>query len=421
MICALVFSLAVVPASAAQNPYNMFMDKIDSIGNLQGDNAFAVQDVTGDSIPELIYVTKSKYIIDAKTRLPNSTVHVLQYRNGELVEILSQAADFGPHERGTNIFEIFGSRDALVICTGYGDAKIKEFPKNRDYTWYRYSGGILKRGETLANLQDPYGETGTPGGNQDGNHFYYGVVIDYAGAEITEAQYASYLSRLGAYGEPLISMKGMNGQIVATSYDRGLNAMQAKTRFNDYLIKFTGFLDVPNNSWFAKPVIYVADQGLMRGTSPYIFSPNMKVTRGQAVTILHRLAGTPSVSGTGGSFKDVSSADWYGKAVKWAAKNKIVSGYGNGYFGPNDPLNREQLATILYRYALFQKYPAYPTGSVSTFSDGKSISGYAKDAMKWAVGAGLISGMDDGRLAPAGTATRAQFATILQRFANLGY
>ena len=175
-----------------------------------------------------------------------------------------------------------------------------------------------------------------------------------------------------------------------------------------------GFNDVFEKDWFAKDVKYVVDKKLMNGTGDDMFSPGGTTTRGQAVTILYRLAGSPSVSGDG--FSDVKSSDWFYKAVQWASKNGIASGYGNGKFGPNDTLNREQLATMLYRYAQFKKLNTSSAGGLSQFSDSGSVSGYALDAMSWAVSKGLISGTSDGKLAPGSTATRAQLAAILHRF-----
>ena len=175
-----------------------------------------------------------------------------------------------------------------------------------------------------------------------------------------------------------------------------------------------GFKDILTSDWFVNDVKYVSQKNLMTGTGNNLFSPSGKTSRGQAVTILYRLAGSPPVSGDG--FSDVKSSDWFYKAVQWASKNGIASGYGNGKFGPNDTLNREQLATMLYRYAQFKKMNTTTAGGLSKFSDSGSVSGYALDAMSWAVSKGLISGTSDGKLTPGATATRAQLAAILHRF-----
>ena len=206
----------------------------------------------------------------------------------------------------------------------------------------------------------------------------------------------------------------------------GLKTIDGKTYWSIFADSFNGFVyfdsvagfyDVQGTDWFANDVKYVVDKKLMNGTSDQYFTPSGKTTRGQAVTILYRLAGSPKVSGVG-SFTDVKSGTWYSEAVQWAVKNSIASGYGNGKFGPNDTLNRQQLATMLIRYAHLKNYDTKPSGDLSKFNDGNKVDSYAKTAMEWAVVTGLISGSSDGNLNPNGPATRAQLAAILHRFAE---
>lgn len=175
------------------------------------------------------------------------------------------------------------------------------------------------------------------------------------------------------------------------------------------------FSDVTMGDWFFEEVAYVYNGGMMSGTSATTFSPNGTTTRGMIVTILHRMAGQPQGSG---SFEDVNASAYYAAAVSWASDQGIVSGYGNGRFGPNDPITREQLAAILYRYAAHQGRNTEISGDLSGFADCTEVSSYAEKAMCWAVGEGLISGMGSSGLVPGGTATRAQVAVILTRFCN---
>ena len=174
------------------------------------------------------------------------------------------------------------------------------------------------------------------------------------------------------------------------------------------------FTDVQAGAWYADAVKYVFDQGLMSGMSAQEFGPDGQVTRGQVVTILWRLAGSPTVSGK--AFPDVSASAWYADAVAWASANGVVSGYENGGFGPGDPVTREQLAAILYRYAQLSGKDADQTADLSGYTDSVTISAWAPQALKWAVGSGLISGTGTHTLSPRGTATRAQIAVILQNF-----
>ena len=175
------------------------------------------------------------------------------------------------------------------------------------------------------------------------------------------------------------------------------------------------FRDVESGDWFHDAVRYVYDKGMMAGTSETAFSPNLTTTRGMIVTILYRMAGSPAVSGETG-FEDVAAGAYYAKAVTWAAENGIVAGYGDGRFGPNDPITREQMTAILYRYARFQDYNTAGAAGLEDFRDASAVSGYAVESMKWAVDGKLVSGMGDGTLAPQGSATRAQVAVILKCF-----
>lgn len=173
------------------------------------------------------------------------------------------------------------------------------------------------------------------------------------------------------------------------------------------------FLDVAEGAWYYDAVAYCYENGIMDGTSSVSFAPGMLLNRAMAAQVLYNLAdGTAS---TAAGFPDVAASAWYADAVNWAAANGYVTGYDNGSFGPEDSLTREQLAVILYRYAGSPE----PTGSLDGFTDAASTSDYAVDALRWAVGEGLLTGKDGGRLDPAGTASRAELAQILARFAQM--
>lgn len=177
------------------------------------------------------------------------------------------------------------------------------------------------------------------------------------------------------------------------------------------------FEDVTEADWFHEAVAYVYDTGLMNGTSGTAFSPNAATSRGMIVTILYRLEGSPAVGAA--AFPDVPEGWYYTDAVAWAAENGIVTGFTNGLFGPNYNITREQMATILYRYAQYKGLDVSAKADLSAFVDAGQVSGYAMDAMAWANQAGLINGMGGGILQPGGSATRAQAAAILMRFCEL--
>ena len=171
------------------------------------------------------------------------------------------------------------------------------------------------------------------------------------------------------------------------------------------------FSDVPQTHWAAEAAAFVSARELFSGTGPDTFSPNQPMSRGMLAVVLHNLERNPTAGRTG-SFADVPDRAWYSQGVAWAAERGIISGYGDGQFGPNAPVTREQLAVILWRYA---GSPA-PSGSDLPFGDADQVSSWASNALRWAVENGILSGYGDGRLAPQESATRAQMAQILKRF-----
>ena len=178
----------------------------------------------------------------------------------------------------------------------------------------------------------------------------------------------------------------------------------------------SGFSDVPAGSWYEKAVLWATKQGIATGVSEGKFGPNQPVTRGQVVTMLWRMEGSPKASGSGG-FSDVKSGVYYAEAVVWAAKNSLVNGYPNGTFVPNRKISRQELVTILYRYAEYRgKSVAAPSTSFSAFTDADKVASYALAPMRWAVGNGIVSGTTASTLSPSGAATRAQFVQMLYRW-----
>ena len=175
------------------------------------------------------------------------------------------------------------------------------------------------------------------------------------------------------------------------------------------------FVDVAENDWFYDSVRYVYDNGLMEGTSATTFAPTLTTTRSMVTTILWRAEGQPQTDNTV-SYPDVEADTWYTEAICWGTEEGIVKGYGDGNFGPNDLITREQFATILYRYAQYKGYDVSASDDLSAFPDADQTGSWAVDAVKWAVGSGLLNGKDGGLLDPLGVASRAEVATILMRF-----
>ena len=179
----------------------------------------------------------------------------------------------------------------------------------------------------------------------------------------------------------------------------------------------TRFVDVKPGSWYYKSIVYAVSNGLMNGVGDSKFEPEEGMTRAMLVTVLWRYEGSPKQRPS--TFSDVRRGQWYSEAVSWAAKNGIVTGVGDNKFEPDTQITREQIATILYRYAQKKRADTSARGSLSAFPDNGKVNGWAKTALQWCVGEGLIGGTNEnGRvyLDPQGTATRAQVATILMRY-----
>ena len=181
-------------------------------------------------------------------------------------------------------------------------------------------------------------------------------------------------------------------------------------------VEDTGFSDVAADAWYADAVTYVRDNGLMSGTPDTTFTPGGTMTRGMLVTTLYRMAGSPSLENEdlGYPFADVPGDAWYADGVYWARLAGVVGGYSEDQFGPDDPVTREQIAVILWRYA---GSPAAESGT--DFADEGSISAYAAQAVDWARANGIVNGVEDNRFLPQSSATRAQVATILRNYLTM--
>lgn len=173
------------------------------------------------------------------------------------------------------------------------------------------------------------------------------------------------------------------------------------------------YSDIPENAWYKDAAAYVSNQGIMTGTARDRFDPDSTVTRAQLAQILYAMENKPESKA--GSFSDVPDGAWFADAVNWASAGRLVAGYGDGRFGPNDPVTREQLIAVLYQYAGSKGKTGTASRDLNSFPDAGNVSGYAVTPMKWAAGNVLIAGID-GKLMPQGETTRAQMAVILKAF-----
>jgi hypothetical protein len=226
----------------------------------------------------------------------------------------------------------------------------------------------------------------------------------------------------------------MNGLVAVLVSDDGTESIIPKSVIEDstvyVLLDGSATVKVADNSktftdvadtWYTDAVSFAAGHELFNGVSDSEFAPLNKMSRAMLVTVLHRLEGTPS-STNAASFSDVESGKWYTDAISWANANDIVNGLGDGLFGTNNNITREQMATILYRYNNEQGMSVSASGDISGFPDGDSVSSYAEEAMSWAIGSGIITGKDSAEgtiLDPKGNASRAEVATMLKRMVGI--
>ncbi len=201
-----------------------------------------------------------------------------------------------------------------------------------------------------------------------------------------------------------------------TNYDKLTAAEKAYTELTGEKIDTTKlpFTDVAKGSWYYDAIKAMYDKGLMNGESATKFMPNNKLSRAMLVTILYRMQNEPNVTANA-LFNDVANGQWYTKAVAWASANNVVNGVGEGKFAPNDSVTRQEMAAMLYRYAKATGMDTTATASLNGFKDSAKVADWATDAMKWAVGSGLMKGNDDNTINPMGTATRAEVATVIVR------
>jgi len=196
-------------------------------------------------------------------------------------------------------------------------------------------------------------------------------------------------------------------------------AAQAVTAVGDSNDSGLPFNDVKSSDWYYSYIQYVYEQGLFNGVTETVFSPNGEMNRAMLATVLYRLGGEAEAGFTN-PFSDVTAGEWYTDGVVWAAHYGIVQGVGDTSFSPEASVTREQIAVMLYRYAMeYLEASDSASGDLAAFSDAANISSWAVQGISWAVDNGILNGMGDGALYPNSTATRAEVATMLQRFSTM--
>lgn len=264
-------------------------------------------------------------------------------------------------------------------------------------------------------------------GTQDGITFYFPIYYnvrngEYYGTRYLYAGVNESLIKEADVSVSSISLRDTNGdhyKIVngETKYQDDNNSFQDLSGFDFlYINKIHPFRDVPFDAWYQGAVDYVNYHGIMTGMNENTFAPASILSRAQFATILYRMEESPEIA-YNTKFKDVSDGQFYTKPVLWANSVGIITGYENGKFGPADVITREQMATMMYRYAQYKGYDVSNQADISAFPDYQKVSGFAKTAVSWTNAEGIITG-DQGKINPQGNASRAVSATIVMRFLN---
>ena len=305
---------------------------------------------------------------------------------------------------------------------------------NEDYfMWLGSDGTLYAPGDSVpavvtkltAKFAGGSGSSGGGGGSRKPSVTYYTLHFETnGGSAITDMREASntrisltkYVpTRQGHTFNGWYSDRSLTNQVSEVSLTKNMTVYAGWRANENPDIVVNPFTDVSEKDWFYNDAMFVYKNGLMLGTSKTLFSPHGTVTRGMMATILWRMEGSLAPKGEN-SFTDVEAGRWYADAITWTAENGIFAGYSKDKFGPDDPITREQLTAIFYRYADYKGYKLTVTGNLDKFEDADKITDYAKTVMQWAVGNGLIKGKSENLLDPQGTATRAEIAAMLHRF-----
>ena len=301
------------------------------------------------------------------------------------------------------------------------------------FKWLGSDGNLYAPGESVsadvtkltAQFAGGSGGSGGGGGSRKPSVTYYtlhfetdggSAITDMREAYNTRISLTKYVpTRQGHTFNGWYSDQSLTNQVSEVSLTKNMTVYAGWRADENPDIVVNPFTDVSEKDWFYNDAMFVYKNGLMLGTSKTLFSPHGTVTRGMMATILWRMEGSLAPKGEN-SFTDVEAGRWYADAITWTTENGIFAGYSKDKFGPDDPITREQLTAIFYRYADYKGYKLTVTENLDKFEDADKITDYAKMVMQWAVGNGLIKGKSENLLDPQGTATRAEISAMLHRF-----
>ena len=377
----------------ADGELGLFVDiSLDKTTTPSGGSAYVENGVSSEGLLTIIVPlpTELKYKdIYTVVRTDGATGEALSSEpdelSGEYYELTEDGSGLILHVKESGVYAV-GGRDYQIVIPTYPPVKTES-----------------ENGSFAVSPDRPFsGQTVTITPKPD-----EGYTVD----KITVTDASGKAVEVSPNGDGTYSFTQPSGAVTITVTFKVLTDVSECPR--DASCPMSGYTDLNMGEWYHDGIHYCLDEGLMDGVDAGMFAPNATTSRAMIVTILWRLQGSPEVEATE-TFTDVSPDAWYAKAIAWAVAEGVADGYGEGLFGPNDAITREQLAAMLWRYAASPE----TGGDLSAFADGDDTSDWAQQAMSWAVAQGLITGVDSDRLDPKGQATRAQTATILMRFAQ---
>lgn len=352
-----------------------------------------------------------KRLLDSRGEIPEGGARI--YFNAVLEEMgnVIEDADISNDSDYVKIHSLFDKNNKPISITSLMESEADNTVVQVDVL--NNSMNEIRNGNIIVNLKDQRGniiETQQTYGAADAVR----GLITIEGEETYSAEF--HFDKSGAMSEVIYSVQNNNGGGGNDPNDEGSEKEPAAVPKIEPAKEYVNpFADVLESDWYYEAVKFANQNGLMIGTAKDKFSPGIQVTRGMFVTILYRMMAEPDVKDTD-SFTDVENDAYYSKAVAWAYENGIVKGVSKKEFAPESSITREQLAVILYRYAVFRGYDTSAKGDILRYTDSDTISDYAIPAMQWALAEGLIKGRSEAIIAPLGYATRAEVAAILQRF-----
>lgn len=377
----------------ADGELGLFVDiSLDKTTTPSGGSAYVENGVSSEGLLTIIVPlpTELKYKdIYTVVRTDGATGETLSSEpdelSGEYYELTEDGSGLILHVKESGVYAV-GGRDYQIVIPTYPPVKTES-----------------ENGSFAVSPDRPFsGQTVTITPKPDEGYTVDKVTVTDASGKAVE---------VSPNGDGTYSFTQPSGAVTITVTFKVLTDVSECPR--DARCPMSGYTDLNMGEWYHDGIHYCLDEGLMDGVDAGMFAPNATTSRAMIVTILWRLQGSPGVEATE-TFTDVSPDAWYAKAIAWAVAEGVADGYGEGLFGPNDAITREQLAAMLWRYAARPE----SEGGLSAFADGAETSAWAQQAVSWAVSLGLINGVDSDRLDPKGQATRAQTATILMRFAQ---